>query len=361
MSNHPKDGVQLTSFLRPDLVNMHAYSVPDSSGMIKLDAMENPYSLTNTLRSDWLEVLKHIDFNRYPDASAKEITKTLRDHLNLDEGFDLLFGNGSDEIILLLMLAMEKNRTILFPEPTFVMYRLLAQIVGLKSSGVTLKESFQLDLDAMLAAIAKENPCLIFISQPNNPTGNVFDRADLETIIRHTNGLVIIDEAYQAFTEHDALTWALHYPNVLILRTFSKIGLAGLRLGFLVGQNAIINELHKIRLPYNVNSLTQASLLFVLEHYDAFVKQTQQICMEREKLLVALRQIDSLTVWSSETNFLLFRPEKSANDIFQALKENHILIKKLDQAHPILSNCLRVTVGSPEENIAFLDALKKLV
>ncbi len=262
-------------------------------------------------------------------------------------------------MIQIIALALrDEGRTLLAPEPTFVMYRLVAEVLGQRFAGVPLKAAdFSLDLPAMLAAIRTHSPAVIFLACPNNPTGNLFARHEIEAILKAAPGLVVIDEAYFPFARETWLHDILQHPNLVVLQTLSKMGLAGLRVGVLAGAPAWLDEFNKIRLPYNVNTLSQVSAAFILEHAELLEEQAAQIVRDREELTARLRVLPGLTVWDSRANFVLFRVAH-AGAVHESLKQRGVLTKCLDGAHPLLKDCLRVSVGTPDENGAFLGALQ---
>ncbi len=352
----------LTTWIRPEILQLTAYQVPDPGNAIKLDAMENPYHWEPPLIEQWLQVMKTATINRYPDPSARAVKQQLRTVMQVPETMAMILGNGSDELIQMLALTFNGNgRLLLAPEPSFAMYRLIAQMVGMQYVGVPLTtENFQLDIFALLEAIDTHQPALIFLAYPNNPTGNAFGTADIETILEIAPGIVVIDEAYAPFSDHSFMSRLADYPNLLLLRTVSKLGLAGLRLGLLVGAEIWLAHIEKTRLPYNINILTQLSAEFALQHYDMLIRQTQQIKTDREQLLQHLQLLPNVTVWPSQANFILFRV-KDAKRTFEDLKQRGILIKNLHGSHPLLNNCLRVTVGTPAENQAFLETLVQVI
>ncbi|WP_207161368.1 histidinol-phosphate transaminase [Rhabdochromatium marinum] len=348
------------SLIRPSIRAIKTYHVPDARGLTKLDAMENPYALPAELREPWLDTLREQALHLYPDPQASALQAALRDTMNIAPDMGLVLGNGSDELIQMLALALAgSGRSLLSFDPGFVMYRMIATFAGLEYHGVALRTpDFSLDLDAALAAIEAHQPVLTFIAYPNNPTGNLFDTQAIARIIEASPGLVVIDEAYAPFTDHSFLPRLGDWPNLLVLRTMSKMGLAGLRLGYLAGPPEWIAEIDKTRLPYNINVLTQASAVFALHHAEVFAAQTQAIRTERERLAQALTAIEGLHAYPSEANFILLRmPSGTATQVFEGLKTQGILIKNLDGAHPQLHDCLRVTVGTAEENQRFLNAL----
>lgn len=350
---------RVAHWVRTPVRELKAYAVPSAANLIKLDAMENPYPWSPELRAAWVEVLRDVSLNRYPDPRAQTLSAGLRDALAVPAGAELMLGNGSDELIQIILLALaQPGRAVLAPVPTFVMYELLATVAGMRFVGVPLRADFTLDRDAMLLAIAREQPAVVFIAYPNNPTGDVFPVADIEAIINASPGLVVIDEAYFAFAEHTFMARLAQYPQLVVMRTLSKQGLAGLRLGILAGHSAWLHEFDKIRLPYNINSLTQASAEFALRHRDVMDAQAAQIRRDRGELALALQALPGVQVYPSAANFILFRVPGSASAVHARLIGAGVLIKNLDHAHPLLAGCLRVTVGTPAENTAFLQALR---
>lgn len=347
-------------WVRPEIRAISAYHVADATGMIKLDAMENPYSLPDELRQAWAEVLAGLDINRYPDPQASALKERLRSAMAIPADMSLLLGNGSDEIIQMIVMALAgPGRTVLSVEPGFVMYRMIATLCGVKYAGVPLRAAdFSLDTEAVLQAMEEHNPAVIFLAYPNNPTGNLFDEGDLLRLIEAAPGLVVIDEAYAPFTDASFLNRLGRYDNLVVMRTLSKMGLAGLRLGYLVGPSAWLDEFDKVRMPYNINVLTQASAGFALSHRQEFDRQTAAIRFDRQVLFDALSERDGITPYPSQANFILARvPKGQAGTLFEAMKQQGVLIKKLDGSHPLLAGCLRLTVGTPEENEACLRAL----
>lgn len=354
---------RIKQWVRPEVQALTAYHVPDPGRLIKLDAMENPYTWPPQIVAQWLEELRGVSLNRYPDPAAARLKERLRTAFRLPADSALLLGNGSDELIQMILMAVAgPDRAVVAPEPTFSMYRIISAMVGIKYLGVPLKADFSLDVAATRAAIEKNRPAVVFIAYPSNPTGNLFDEQAICSLIEAAPGLVVVDEAYTPFCDADFSRHLARYEHLLILRTVSKLGLAGLRLGFLVGAPAWLHELDKLRLPYNVNVLTQASAEFALQHYDMLLQQAQAIRSEREKLVAALGSLPGVTAFPSQANFILYRVTAGrAGEIFQRLKERGVLIKSLHGSHPALSDCLRVTVGKPEENRAFLDAMRDIV
>jgi histidinol-phosphate aminotransferase len=354
---------KINKLVRPAIQAMTAYHVPPASGMIKLDAMENPWPWPEDLRAAWLDTLRDVELNRYPDPSAQALQDVLRDSMSVPGEAGIILGNGSDELIqMIIQTVAAPDRTVLAPEPTFVMYRQIAAVAGMNYCGVPLGQDFMLERDAMLDAIRREQPAVTFLAYPNNPTGNLFDAGIIHDILSSADGLVVVDEAYAPFADASFMPEIPRHDNLLVLRTVSKLGLAGLRLGLLAGNPAWLEQIDKTRLPYNLGSLNQATGRFALQHRQVFDEQAHRIRAARSELDACLRAFEQLTVYPSAANFILFRvPEGRANEIFAGLKQSGILIKNLNGSAPSLRDCLRVTVGRPEENAAFLAALGGLL
>lgn len=344
--------------IRPEILALSAYHVAEAGGLVKLDAMENPYRLPEALRWELGGLLADAPINRYPDPHGRDLQQSLRRAFGFPAEADILLGNGSDELIQIVAMALAKpGATLLAAEPSFVMYRLIAACTGMRYVGVPLRADFSLDEAAMLEALEREEPALTFLAYPNNPTGNAFARDGVERILRAAPGLVVVDEAYHAFAGGLSLLDALgRHDNLLLLRTVSKLGLAGLRLGMLVGAPAWIREFDKVRLPYNVNVLTQVAARFALDHVQALQTQAEKLVEARGRLLRALSALDGVQAFDSRANFILFRVA-DAPRVFAEIRARGVLIKSLHGSHPLLDNCLRVTVGTAEENAAFLAAL----
>lgn len=351
------------NWIRPEIQALSAYHVPDSADTIKLDAMENPYQWPDDLTNEWLDVIRDVELNRYPDPSARILKEHLREAMDVPDESEILLGNGSDELIQMIMMAMSgKDATgnihsVLSVEPGFVMYKMIATFMDMPYVAMPLKEDFSINEAEFLAAIKKHQPAVIFLAYPNNPTSNLFDEQTIRKIIDVAPGVVVVDEAYHAFAEKSFMPMLTEYDNLLVMRTVSKMGLAGLRLGLLAGNAEWLNEFDKVRLPYNINILTQASAEFAIKNHHVLDQQTQQICADRESLFEELSKIKDITVYPSQANFILVRvKDGQADKIFNSLKEQGILIKNLNSAGGLLKDCLRITVGTAEENKSFLNA-----
>lgn len=354
----------IENIIRPEVRALAAYHVPDASGFVKLDAMENPYTLPDNLRTELAQRLADVAMNRYPVPSYSVLKEKICDKLGVPAGFDVILGNGSDELISIVSVACAKpGAKVLAPIPGFVMYAMSAKFAGMEFVGVPLKSDFTLDKAALLAAIAEHKPAITYLAYPNNPTGNLFNAKDMEEIIRAVGdkGVVIVDEAYQPFAQASFMPRLPDYENLVVMRTVSKLGLAGIRLGYMSASKALLTEFDKVRPPYNVNVLTQAAAEFVLDHVEILDAQAVALREERAHLVAALGALPGVEVFPSAANFLLIRIKAQkiqADDVFSALLDRKVLIKNVGKMHPLLENCLRVTVSTPEENRLFLDAMK---
>ncbi len=397
----------ILSHIRRDVQSMHAYAIQDSAGMVKLDAMENPYVLPPALQAQLGERLGKLAINRYPGARVEDLKTALRSYAQVPAGYGLMLGNGSDELISLLAMACStpaqagigqhaqagsgqpaqagsgqpaqagsgqhaqvgsaqlSSAKILAPLPGFVMYAMSAQLQGLQFIGVPLTDDFELDEPAMLTAIAHEKPAITYIAYPNNPTANLWDEGVIKKIIStcaQYGGIVVMDEAYQPFSSK---SWMQHIhaapeanANVLLMRTLSKFGLAGVRLGYMTGPAALVNEIDKLRPPYNISVLNAECALFAIQNKEVFALQALEICAQRAMLLKAVNQIPGAQAAKSDANMFLVRVADAAKT-FDGLKQRGILVKNVSAMHPLLTNTLRISVGTPAENQLLLKALQE--
>ena len=352
----------LKKLIRQDVQSMHAYAIQNSSGMVKLDAMENPHRLPSALQAQLGQRLGALALNRYPDGRVNDLRRALADYAQMPEGFDIMLGNGSDELIALLALACDvPGAAVLAPLPGFVMYAMSAQLQGLKFIGVDLTPDFELDEAAMLAAIARYSPAITYLAYPNNPTANLWNDAVIEKIIEAAGkqgGLVVMDEAYQPFAGKSYLDRIGRHGHVLLMRTLSKFGLAGVRLGYMMGPKALIAEIDKVRPPYNISVLNCECALFALEHQEVFEAQAQELMAQRALLSSALGAMPGVKAWPSDANMILVRVPDAART-FTGLRQRKVLVKNISKMHPLLSNCLRLTVGTADENAQLLAALEQ--
>jgi len=342
--------------VRPEILALKAYPVEKSGGMVKLDAMENPYPLPEALRRELAEVLSRVDLNRYPDPSAPQLRELIARRMGVPAGMEVLLGNGSDDLIQIVTLTVARpGAVMMYPGPTFVMYAMNATFFGLRAVPVGLREDFSLDAAAFVAAVREHRPAVVYLAYPNNPTGVLYPEEDVLEIIRACEGLVVLDEAYHAFARRTFMPRLAEFPNLVVMRTVSKLGLAGIRLGYLAARPEWVEQFNKVRQVYNVNVLTQAAATFMLEHLEVLEEQAARIRGERDTLGKGLAALQGVTVFPSEANFFLIRVP-DAGHAFEALKRQGVLVRNL---HPGLRNCLRVTVGTPDENRILLWALRE--
>ena len=343
--------------IRQDVQSMHAYAIQDSRGMVKLDAMENPHRLPPALRKELGERLAEVALNRYPGERIEHLRAALAAHAQLPDGFGLMLGNGSDELISLLAMACDlPGATILAPLPGFVMYEMSARLQGLEFVGVDLTPDFEVDEKAMLEAIAHHQPAIIYLAYPNNPTANLWNDATIEKIIEAAPGFVVMDEAYQPFASRSYLDRVTRHQHVLLMRTMSKFGLAGVRIGYMMGPARLVAEVDKLRPPYNISVLNAETALFALEHEDVFAAQAADIRRERDRLQAALKEM-GLKSWRSDANMILVRVPDPARS-FEGMKAGKVLVKNVSRMHPLLAGCLRLTVGTADENTQMIQALQ---
>jgi histidinol-phosphate aminotransferase len=352
------DPVRRLDVFRHDVQSMHAYAIQPSAGLVKLDAMENPHRLSPELQAELGRRLGALALNRYPGERVNDLRAVLAKHASMPEGFEIMLGNGSDELISLLAMACDvPGATILAPVPGFVMYGMSAQLQGLEFVGVPLTADFELDEGAMLAAIAEHQPAIVYLAYPNNPTANLWDDAAIEKIVDAAPGLVVFDEAYQPFASKSYIGRIGRHPHVLLMRTMSKFGLAGVRIGYMMGPKALVAEVDKVRPPYNISVLNCEAALFALEHADVFAAQANDLREQRAALQEKLGHLKGVKTWPSDANMILVRVP-DAQKTFDGMKSRGVLVKNVSKMHPLLANCLRLTVGTSAENAQMLAALE---
>ena len=348
----------LGKLIRQDIQSMHSYAIQPSAGMIKLDAMENPHRLSASLQAELGARLGALALNRYPAGRVDDLRLALANYAGMPDGFDIMLGNGSDELISLVAMACDvPGASILAPLPGFVMYEMSAKLQGLNFIGVDLTPDFELDGKAMLQAIDQHQPSIIYIAYPNNPTAKLWDDDVIARIIAAAPGLVVIDEAYQPFSSRSYIDRLARHDHVLLMRTLSKFGLAGVRIGYMIGPKALVAEFDKVRPPYNISVLNCEAALFALEHSGAFAAQAGELLVQRTRIQAALAQLPGVKAWPSDANMILARVP-DAQKTFDGLKARGVLVKNVSRMHPLLANCLRLTVGTEGENTQMLSALK---
>lgn len=352
--------MNIKTLIREEVLNQEAYSAAEVSCRIKLDANENPYDISDSLKSRIIERIKNVPLNRYPEPGSPEFRAGLAGLYGVTDDM-LLIGNGSDELIQTLLIAVKKQASsIMIPTPTFAMYKISALNTGHKIIEVPLDSQFDLDTASMLEIIASKSPELIFLSYPNNPTGNCFDAGKIEAIIKESSGIVVVDEAYADFSGKKFLPYLERYENLVILKSLSKVGLAAMRIGVLIGCPPLVHELNKVRLPYNLNTFSQIVAGLYIENEAEFRKQADKVVSRREELFKELKKIDGIRPYTSDANFILFSCSFDTDSVYCSLIERGFLIKKFNTPG-ILKNCMRVTAGTREENEEFLEALRNIM
>ena len=350
----------MSRVIRRDIQDMHAYAVQPSAGLVKLDTMENPYRLPAALQQALGQRLGQVAINRYPAERGEDLKAALAAHAHMPDDCAIMLGNGSDELISLLSLACDVPGAVaMAPLPGFVMYGMSAALQGLRFDGVPLTADFELDEAAMLAAIEGHKPALLYLAYPNNPTANLWDDGVIDRCIEavgRVKGLVVMDEAYQPFAARDSLERMKRHPHVLLMRTMSKFGLAGVRIGYLMGRRELVSEIDKLRPPFNISVLNAEAGLFALEHADEYVQQAAAIRSERERVFAQLAAMPGVRPYPSQANMILARvPDAAA--AFAGMRQRGVLVKNVSALHPLLANCLRLTIGTPDENVQMIAAL----
>jgi len=344
--------MNIKKFVRPNIGSLTAYSAKEIPCKVKLDANESPYGFEGIYKA-----LKSLKTNRYPDPEAKSLKKLISRDLKVKPE-NILQGNGSDELVYYLITTFGGH--VLYPVPTFSMYGIISQAIGEERIEVPLDNDFDIDIERVLLEIRKRKPRMIFLSSPNNPTGNCFSSERILKIIETTSGksIVVVDEAYQPFASLKGFVPMLNdYKNLVIMRTLSKIGLAGLRVGFLIADKEIIKEVNKVRLPFNLNSLSQALAVNVMKNKSLLKQHIRLIISERGRLFNELLKIDGVVPFPSEANFILFKVHDS-DRVYEGLLKRGVLVRNMKG---VVNGCLRVTIGKPEENKMFLTSLKNVI
>ena len=352
--------INLIDLICEKVKNLKAYQVETVKEGIKLHANENPYSPSPELTKRILERLESLDLNRYPDPDCKNLKTVISARIKVNSN-QIVIGNGSDELIQNLMQVFcNEGDTIAFPGPTFAMYAIIAEGMGLKVETYPLNNNWEFEAKSLLKSLVASQARIVFISYPNNPTGNCFSRTEIQELVENFQGIVVLDEAYYDFSGLTFLEEMKDHNNLVILRSLSKIGLAGLRVGYGIFPSILADEINKIRMPYNSNSISQIAAEELLNNFSLVQNQIDSIKHERTRLIKELSKIESISTFPSDANFILFQTTNNGEKVFKKLMEYGILIRNLG-THPMLSNCLRVTIGTKAENDQFLKLLIKAI
>ena len=354
--------MDIKSLIREEVLSHKAYPVDNNVYPIRLDANEGPLPVPDDLRNELLSRLSGVSLNRYPQAGSPDLVRRFAGRFGVGEDC-VMIGNGSDELIQILSIAVARpGAEMVIPTPTFAMFTITPANAGLKIIEIPLDDDFDLDLAKMGERITLHPPVLTFLASPNNPTGNCFTAERMVSVIEQSLGLVVVDEAYFNFSSSGTtlLPLAGRYDNLIILRTLSKVGFAAARIGILVGSPELIRELHKVRLPYNFNALSQAVAGFYLDHEETFLKQAENVRLWRDELYSSMLTINGVHPRRSDANFIFFSCDFDSDRIYTMLSERGILIKNFNRPGR-LRNFMRVTVGTPEENEIFIKGLEEVI
>jgi histidinol-phosphate aminotransferase len=343
--------------IKPEVRRLSAYTLKHVKADVKLDQNENPYELPQELKEEVARRVLARPWGRYPEFVPASTTSALSKFTGWTED-GILIGNGSNELILAgLSVILGTGRKAVIPQPTFTLYKLLSSVFQADTLTVPLNKDFTFNVDAL--AEASKDAAVTVICSPNNPTGKLLEQEGLEHILKTTNGLVFLDEAYHEFSGQTGLTILPRYPNLIVLRTFSKaMSMAGMRFGYMMAHPEISKEIHKAKLPYNVNVFTLTAAELVLERPGILNAAIQALISERDRVMQEVRKRPHVEVFDSVANFFMMRTPKNAHDLFEAIYAQGVLVRDVS-SYPMLDHVLRVSIGTPEENNRFLSALDK--
>ena len=358
----------LKALFRPELDELSAYRVPPAPPAVKLDANESPWPLPPEARARIAAVLHTSELHRYPDGRATKLRSALARGLggSVDE---YVLGAGSDELIALLATAMSRPRSgterpvVVYPEPTFVMYGMTSRAHGWQPVGVPLDDAWDLDLDTMSATIARTKPNLVYYATPNNPTGNCFSRGRMEALVdAFPDSLHVIDEAYGAYSGQSFATFAEERPHCALMGTLSKVGFAGIRVGWVRIHEALSLELEKVRQPFNLNTASQEIATLALTDLSPLLEEhITSIVAERGRLTTAIARNEGFRCFPSDANFLLVQYAGNVPELCSALLDREIAVRQFSGGDSRLQTCVRITIGTPQENERLLEALSDIL
>jgi len=353
----------MKNYLRNDLIDLVPYDEGDSTitYKYKLDANECPWDIPKRVKEILAkEIMDGGNLNRYPDSNSTLLREAIGEYCNVSSQ-QIIVGSGSDELIQILVTAfVDKGESVIFPVPSFGMYKIFTLIAGGKPVEIPLGEDFKYNIEVIKSAICKYNPKLVFLCSPNNPTGNIIGTNEVLEIAKNFEGIVVVDEAYGEFTQETSVNIIDKCPNLVVLKTFSKaLGLAGLRIGYSISTPELAKQISKVKPPYNINSFSQKAAIITLENLDTVKKRVNEILQQKEFLYQALKDIRGIKVYPSEANFLLIHVP-NGDIVYKKLMNKGILVRNFSK-NPYLENCIRVTVGDQIANKAFIDAMKEIM
>jgi histidinol-phosphate aminotransferase len=346
-------------FVKPAVRSLGAYTLAARRAPVKINQNENPYDLPEALKRRIADEALARPWNRYPDFDPRQLVEKLAAHTGW-RADGILAGNGSNELIeALLVVTVGPGTRVVVPQPTFSLYGLLTKILGGEVVSVPLGSELEFDVEEIRVTRRELGAALTIVCSPNNPTGSRLAVEDVKRLCEEGDSLVVVDEAYQEFASESVVGLLADHPNLVVLRTFSKaMAMAGLRVGYLLASPALVREVNKARLPYNLNLFSQIAALHALEEWDTLRERVERIVASRQELLYRLYRVPGVKPYPSHANFILFElAQADPKATFEALLERGVLVRDVT-SYPGLSRCLRVSVGSEEENEAFLVALR---
>lgn len=347
--------MSVEKYFKKEIQEAGLYRLMHQEG-VKLNQNESPWDIPLDTKVRITERLLKTDWNRYPLDDFIELTENLAKYYGVQPN-QICVSNGSNTLIQAIVQCIPSKSKVLILDPTFVIYEMQAVLNGNKVIKVPLSEDFELLTERTLTTIKKEKPGLIFIPNPNAPTGTLFDKRSLYRIIEMADCPVVIDEAYYPFTEETVIEWLADFENLIVMRTFSKaLALAGIRFGSIIARAEMAEQIEKFLMTFRISKITCVIINEVLKDTSYMQDYVKKIVKERGRLFSELQKIPGVEVFPSEANFLLFRLEESQT-IFEGLCRDKVLVRNVNNDGP-LKNCLRVAVGTPEENDLFLTTLK---
>jgi histidinol-phosphate aminotransferase len=348
----------MKNFVKKSIEVLKNYSVKEEEVKVRLNANESPYDIPMNIKNLLGDVLLKENLNRYPDSECYGFKERILKYTGLNIE-NIIVGNGSDEIIKMIIDAfVDKDEVVVTHSPTFSMYKVTTNIAGGKV--IELENQLdKIDIDKIIDLANENKAKVIFLCNPNNPTGTLISRKDIINVLENTNSLVVVDEAYYEFCGETIIDKVNEYKNLIVLRTLSKaFGLAGIRLGYGAANKEVIEILNKVRSPYNVNRLSQRIGIFALDNKDIFLKNVKEITKERNRLIKEMKNIEYIQVFPSYSNFILIKSEKY-KDILKRFREKEVGVREYG-VDGSLRNCIRISIGTKEENDIVLKVLEEV-
>jgi histidinol-phosphate aminotransferase len=350
-----------TKGIKPEVLNVPAYTLRAYDAEVKLNQNENPFDFPEDLKEEAFRRYKERRWSVYPDFVPDSLRQHLADFVGWKKD-GVLVGNGSNELLqAALMVLAGKGAQVAIPYPTFTVYKLISTILGAKVVGIPLNPDMSYNVDALISKANEARAKVIIVNNPNNPTGSALEKEDIRRLLDEFSGFVLLDEAYYEFYGISGLELLENYPRLMVTRTFSKaMGMAGLRVGYLLAHPDLASEISKAKLPYNVNQFSLTAAAVALENIDRFRPAIEAILNERDRLYKELSDIPGVKVYPSKANFFLVEIPIEPRTVFDDLYSQGILIRDVS-SYPMLSKCLRVSIGKWQENNLLLIALRAAI